>query len=187
VADGGATAQTSPAYNPLLNLTEMAAGTMRRGYIFGRDGLTLGLTRSNFTGAWTMQPLTNAGTPAVGAHNDWKTPVGGFKVGSGTTLSGAALIDTGLLDMIIEDSSLPSSGTVATGTAITITLGSLSYSFSVGDRGTQTPTSVNHARASHGTFVNTGLRALGHCDLLFDADGGYLGLRAAQRRVCGTA
>jgi hypothetical protein len=41
------TAQTSPAYNPLLNLTEMTAGTMRRGYIVGRDGLTLGLTGSN--------------------------------------------------------------------------------------------------------------------------------------------
>jgi hypothetical protein len=174
----GTTAETSPAYNPFLNLTEMVAGTMRRGYIIGRGGLSLGLTGSNFTGTWTMQPLTNAGTPAAGAHNDWTTPAGGFKVGSGSTLSGRALIDTGLLDMIVEDSSLPSSGRVATGTAMTITLGSLSYSFSVGDSGAQTPTSVNYAHASHGTFVNTGLRALGHYDMLFDADGGYLGLRA---------
>jgi hypothetical protein len=78
---------------------------------------------------------------------------------------------------IIEDSSLPSSGTVATGTAMTITLGSSSYSFSVGGGSPQTPTSVNYAPASHGTYVNTGLRALGQYDLLFDADGGYLGLR----------
>jgi hypothetical protein len=49
----------------------------------------------------------------------------------------------------------------------------------VAHSGPQTPTSVNHAKPSHGTFVNTGLRALGHYDLLFDADGGYLGLRAA--------
>ncbi len=61
---------------------------------------------------------------------------------------------------------------------MTITLGSVSYGFSVGDRGAQTPTSVNYARATHGTFVNTGLQALGHDDLLFDADRGYLGLRA---------
>ena len=47
-----------------------------------------------------------------------------------------------------------------------------------GDREAQTPTTVNYARAAHGTFVNTGLRALAHFDLLFDADGGYLGLRA---------
>jgi hypothetical protein len=175
----GTTVQSSPAYNPFLNLTEMVAGTMRRGYIIGHGGLSLGLTRSNVAGAWTMQPLTNAGTPAAGVRNDWTTPAGGFQVGSGATLSGAALIDTGLLDMIIEDASLPSSGTVAAGTAMTITLGSLSYSFGVGDRRAQTPTSVNYAPATHGTFVNTGLRALGHYDVLFDADGGHLGLRAA--------
>ena len=40
-----------------------------------------------------------------------------------------------------------------------------------------TPTRVDYASASHGTFVNTGLRTLGRYDLLFDADGGYLGLR----------
>jgi hypothetical protein len=175
----GTTVQNSPVYNPLLNLAEMVAGTMRRGYIIGRAGLSLGLTSSNVTGAWKMQPLTNAGAPAAGTHNDWTTAAGGFQVGSGATLSGTALIDTGLLDMIIEDASLPTSGTVAAGTPMTIMLGNLSYSFKVGDGGAQTPTSVNYAPPSHGTYVNTGLRALGHYDLLFDADGGSLGLRAA--------
>jgi hypothetical protein len=175
----GTTAETSPAYNPFLNLAEMVAGTMRRGYIIGRDGLSLGLTALNVTGRWTLQPLTNAGTPAAGAHNDWTTPAGGFTVGSGPTHAGEALVDTGLLDMIVEATGLPSSGKVADGVAMTITLGSLSYSFAVGDSGPQTPTSVHRASPSHGTFVNTGLRALGHYDVLFDADGGYLGLRAA--------
>jgi len=174
----GTTAQTSPAYNPLLNLTEMAAGTMRRGYIIGRGGLSLGLTDSNVSGTWAMQPLVNAGAPAAGTHNDWLTPPGSFRIGSGPTFSGRALIDTGLLNMIIEDSGLPSSGTVPTGTDMTISVGSVTYSFQVGDGGPQTPTRVNHASASHGTFVNTGLRTLGRYDLLFDADGGYLGLRA---------
>jgi hypothetical protein len=174
----GTTVQDSPAYNPLLNLTEMVAGTMRRGYIISRAGLSLGLTSSNVATGWSMQSLTNAGAPAAGTHNDWKTPAGGFQVGSGATVSGTALIDTGLLDAIIEDASLPTSGAVAAGTPITITLGNLSYRFTVGDGGAQTPTSVNYAPATHGTFVNTGLRALGHYDLLFDADGGSLGLRA---------
>jgi hypothetical protein len=176
----GTTVQTSPASNPLLNLTEMVAGTMRRGYIIGRGGLSLGLTGSNVTGTWTMQPLTNAGPPAAGTHNDWTTPAGGFQLNSSPTLSGTALIDTGLLNMIIEDSSLQhSSGPVDNGTRMAITLGSGSYNFNVGDGGPQTPTGVNYATPSHGTYVNTGLRALGHYDLLFDADGGYLGLRAA--------
>jgi len=175
----GTTVQTSPAYNPLLNLTEMVTGTMRRGYIIGRGGLSLGLTGSDVTGTWTMQQLTNAGPPAAGAHNDWTTPAGGFQLNSDSALSGTALIDTGLLDMIIEDSSLPTRDPVAAGTAMAITLGSCSYNFSVDDGGAQTPTSVNYAAPSHGTYVNTGLRALGHYDLLFDADGGYLGLRPA--------
>lgn len=170
-------AETSPAYNPFLNLTEMVAGTMRRGYIIGRGGLALGLTGSNTTGAWAMQQLTDAGTPAAGTHHDWKPLTGGFALNSGPQLSGTVLIDTGLLNMIIEDNSLPSSGAVATGSPMTIALGNLSYRFSTGDGGAQTPTVVNYARAKHGTFVNTGLRALGHYDLLFDADAGYLGLR----------
>ena len=174
----GTTAQTSPAYNPLLNLTEMVAGTMRRGYIVGRGGLSLGLTDANAVGPWAMQPLVNAGAPAAGDHNDWLTPSGSFRIGSGPTLTGKALIDTGLLNMIIEDSGLPASGAVPDGTDMTITVGSVAYTFTVGDGGPQTPTRVDYASASHGTFVNTGLRTLGRYDLLFDADGGYLGLRA---------
>ena len=174
----GTTEQTSPAYNPLLNLTEMVAGTMRRGYIISRAGLSLGLTEANVVGPWAMQPLVNAGAPAAGTHNDWLTPQGSFQIGSGPSLPGKALIDTGLLNMIVEDSALPSSGTVPDGTNVTITVGSVTYSFTVGDGGSQTPTRINYASASHGTFVNTGLRTLGRYDLLFDADGGYLGLRA---------
>jgi hypothetical protein len=174
----GTRTESFPAYNPFLNLNAMVAGTMRRGYIIGRSGLSLGLTESNVTGAWTMHQLTNAGKPAAGTHHDWNMPAGGFTLGSGAQHSGSVLIDTGLLNMIVEDGSLPSSGQVAEGTAMTIALGGESYRFSTGDGGAQTPTRVNYAQASHGTFVNTGLRALGHYDLLFDADGGYLGLRA---------
>lgn len=173
----GTTERTSPDHNPFLNLTEMLAGTMRRGYVIGRSGLSLGLTASNTAGAWTMQPLTDAGQPASGTHHDWTPLAGGFTIGSDVRHEGTVLIDTGLLNMIIEDHRLPSSGEVVAGTEMTVTLGSVSYRFSVDDNGAQTPTRVNYARASHGAFVNTGLRALGRYDLLFDADGGYLGLR----------
>jgi hypothetical protein len=124
-----------------------------------------------------MQQLTTAGPPAEGTHNDWLTPTGGFQLGSRPALSGKVLIDTGLLDMIVEGDGLPSEGLVERGTPVTITVGDLHYSFAVGDGGAQTPTVVHHAPARTGTFVNTGLRALGHYDLLYDADGGFLGLR----------
>jgi hypothetical protein len=173
----GTTAEKSPAYNPFLNLTEMVAGTMRRGYIIGRRGLSLGLTGSNSTGAWTMQRLMDAGAPAAGTLHDWMMLEGGFSLGTDAKHAGRVLIDTGLLNMIVEDDGMPSSGRADDGTAMTIALGSVNYRFSTGDGGAQTPTRVNYARASRGAFVNTGLRALGHYDLLFDADGGYLGLR----------
>ena len=168
----------APTYNPFLNLTEMASGTMRRGYLIGRGGLSLGLTGANVTGAWTMQQLTSAGAPKEGTHNDWLTPTGGFQLGDSPSRSGKVLIDTGLLDMIVEGEGLPSTGMVPDGTAITIDVGDLHYSFAVADGGAQTPIGVHHASARNGTFVNTGLRALGHYDLLYDADGGFLGLRA---------
>lgn len=173
----GTTVQTSPVYNPFLNLAEMTAGTMRRGYIIQRSGLLLGLTAANVGSSFVEQTLTNAGTPAAGTHNDWVTPTGGFTVGSVTPVTGVVLIDTGLTDMILEAYGQPSSGTVSSGTAMTITIGTQSYSYKVGDGGVQTPTSVNWATYSTRTFVNTGLRALGHFDLMFDADNGLYGLR----------
>lgn len=171
----GTDVTTAPTYNPFLNLAEMGAGTMRRGYTISRAGITLGLTTTAVSG-YTRQTLVSAGTPAAGTHNDWTTPSGSFAIG-GTTYSGVVLLDTGLLNMIVEDAGIPQSGTVTGGTSMSVTLGTQSYSFKAGDSGAQTPTSVSYASASHGTFVNTGLRALGHFDLLFDADGGYFGLK----------
>jgi hypothetical protein len=173
----GTTVQLSPVYNPFLNLAEMTAGTMRRGYIIQRSGLVLGLTASNVGSSFVTQRLTSAGAPAAGTHNDWETPAGGFTVGSVTPVAGVALVDTGLTDMILEASGEPSSGTVSNGTAMTITLGTQTYSYKLGDGGVQTPTSANWAIYSSRTFVNTGLRALGHFDLMFDADNGLFGLR----------
>jgi hypothetical protein len=171
----GSSVQASPVYNAALNLTDMANGTMRRGYMVQREGLLLGLTSTNVNPGYGMQTLTSAGTPAAGTHNDWLTPSGGFVIGSGNQLNGIVLMDTGLLDMILEDASLPSSGPVITGTQMKIVIGSHDYVFVVGDSGSQTPTSVNYAYPNT-TFVNTGLRALGHYDLLYDADGGFFGL-----------
>lgn len=172
----GTTVQTSPPYNVTLNLTEMAAGTMRRGYLITRDGLYIGLTPTDVGNSYGTQTLTSAGTPASGTHNDWTTPSGGFKIGTGSEAVGTVLVDTGLLDMIVENTGLPSSGLVPTGTQMTIYIGTHDYIFDVDDSGGATPTSTNYATASHGAFVNTGLRALYHYNVLYDADGGLYGL-----------
>lgn len=173
----GTELQQSPVYNPALNFTDMVSGAMRRGYIIQRNGLVLGLTGTNVNSGFVSQTLTSAGTPAAGTHNDWVTPAGGFVIGSGSQLNGVVLMDTGLLDMILEDASLPSNGSVPSGTSIKIVIGDHhDYVFTVGDGGDGTPTSVDYAGLSQGAFVNTGLRALGRYDLLFDADGGLFGL-----------
>jgi hypothetical protein len=171
----GTEVQQSPVYNPALNLVDMAGGTMWRGYMIERQGLVFGLTGTNVNAGFVTQALTSAGTPSAGTHNDWKTPSGGFSVGSGPLLNGVVLMDTGLLDMILEDSSLPQSGSPASGTAMKIVIGSHDYVFNVNDGGSATPTSVNYAYPNE-TFVNTGLRALGHYDVMYDADGGLFGL-----------
>jgi enterochelin esterase-like enzyme len=171
----GTDVQESPVYNPVLNLTDMTNTTMRRGYLIERDGLHLGLTATNVTSGFGMQTLTSAGTPSAGSHNDWQTPTGGFSIGNGALLNGAVLMDTGLLDMILEDPSLPSTGSVLSGTPMKIVIGTHDYLFTVGDGGPSTPTIVNYAHPTK-TFVNTGLRALAHYNLLYDADGGLFGL-----------
>ena len=172
----GTEVQQSPVYNAALNLTDMAAGTMRRGYMLQRDGLHLGLTATNVSSNYVTQALTSAGTPAAGTHNDWVTPSGGFVVGAGSEVDGVVLMDTGLLDMFLEGPNVPTSGQPSSGTSVKILIGSHDYVFSVNDGGSATPTSVNYALDSHGAFVNTGLRAMGHYDILFDADGGLFGL-----------
>ena len=176
----GTEVQQSPVYNVALNLTEMTVGTMRRGYMIQRDGLWLGLTGSNVSSNYVSQALTSAGTPAAGTHNDWVTPSGSFTL-AGNTYMGVVLMDTGLLDMILEGSGLPSSGSVASGASMRVDIGTQhDYVFSVNDGGMATPTSVNYATYSSRAFVNTGLRALGHYDVLYDADGGLFGLWFVQ-------
>ncbi|MDE1162921.1 MAG: hypothetical protein PW792_13395 [Acidobacteriaceae bacterium] len=172
----GTTTETSPPYNAFLTLAEMTAGTMRRGYTIARDGITLGITSVSSSG-YAMAALTSAGTPASGSKNDWTTVSGGFQVGSSAAVTGTVLLDTGLLNMIVENVNMPQSGTLSSGTKMVVTIAQQSYTFALGDGGVQTPTSASYASASHGTYLNTGLRALGHYDYLFDADGGYSGLR----------
>lgn len=182
----------TPELNPFLNLRQMTAGTMRRGYVIARNGITLGLTESTMGTGYVWQKLnprsvpgkTSApSTPTGVTLKDWVTTPGGFAVGGVGTFNGAVLMDTGLTNMILAAPSGPSSGDLPAGTRVTINLlrGKVHYSFRVGDRANpQTPRRVSWVKATRGVFVNTGLRALAGYNYLFDDDGGWLALRPVR-------
>jgi len=186
------TTYASPIYNPFVNLAEMSAGTMRRGYTLTSSGVQLGLTNatvplaSPFGGAtsnyYIGEQLTASGA-FPGYAYDWDTPTGSFVYAGTPTASGTVLFDTGLTDMLLENSGVAGGTTVPNNTAITINAipSLVSYSFNSGDSGATTPTSVNWADYTHGVFVNVGNHFLGKYDYLYDADGGILGLRPESR------
>jgi hypothetical protein len=176
--------EAHPEKNPFLNLNEMRAGTMHRGYILTHRGITLGLTAEAVGAGFVWQKLTakavssetKAAQPSL---HDWETASGSFRVETLQSGAGTVLMDTGLTNMMLAIPDGPR-GDVPDGKTVTIDLlgGKLHYSFKAGDdTDPQTPRRVSWVKASHGIFVNTGLRALASFDYLFDSDGGWLALR----------
>jgi len=173
-----------PEKNVFLNLKEMQAGEMRRGYVIAPEGITLGLTGQVVGTGFVWQKLVerpvSPDTAAFGATlKDWNTAVGSFKVGAAQAGPGIVLMDTGLTNMMLaEPGGLK--GDVPDGTPVTVELlgGQVEYTFNVGDaNNAQTPRRVSWVVPTHGVYVNTGLRALAKYEYLFDSDGGWLGLR----------
>lgn len=177
-----------PEKNAFLNLKEMQAGTMRRGYVITHQGIELGLTAQDVGEGFVWQKLkekpVSAEAKAVSAGlKDWETAPGSFRVDGAQVSAGTVLMDTGLTNMILEAEGAPGKGLVAEGTPITVELlgGQLRYSFKAGDlTNPQTPRKVDWAKAARGTFVNTGLHALSAYDYLYDMDGGWLALRVLK-------
>jgi hypothetical protein len=177
--------EAHPEKNPFVNLAEMRAGTMRRGYTITRDGFTLGLTAEKLGPGYLYQKLTertvSAATKAMRPGlKDWETAPGSMTVGAFNAPMGTVLMDTGLTNMMLAAADSGGEGDVPPGTLVTINLlgGKLHYTFKAGDPGNPlTPRKITWVRPTHGTFVNTGLRALAGFDYLYDADGGYFGLR----------
>jgi hypothetical protein len=177
-----------PEKNAFLNLREMAAGTMRRGYVIGPDGIRLGLTAAGAKGfVWqklSPNPMSREALVYGASLKDWEMASGSFAVKDAESEPGMVLMDTGLTNMILEQPGRENKGDVPDGTQVTIDLlgGQLHYSFVVGDeKNPQTPRRVSWVRATHGTFVNTGLHALAGYEYLYDADGGWLALRPLKR------
>ena len=187
----GRGAEPHPERNPFLNLDAMRAGTMRRGYTITRDGYTLGLAGTAVGDGYRYQPLTERPVPADVAAlrpglKDWATARGRVTVGDEMQPDVAVLIDTGLTNMMVGKPGQTEAADVPAGMPVTVDLlgGQLQYRFTVGDaKGPTTPRRVTWVKPSAaGPSVNTGLRALAAFDYLYDADGGYLGLRPVPRR-----
>ncbi len=184
-----------PEKNPFLNLTQMRDGTMRRGYIINRDGYTLGIAGKDVGTGWSYQKLTERTVSADSARlapglKDWETSRGWVVVNGQREPETPMLLDTGLTNFILWQPGLPANVDLPRGTSVEVHLlgGQLHYSFKSveakdrwpGDpvvplKLSRTPTT------SPVSSVNTGLRAFAIYDYLYDADGGYLGLRPTVR------
>lgn len=170
---------TSQAYNPFLNIVGMSTGDMRRGYIVTPDGVALGLTTANTSAAaYTYGQLALLGTGQGGAPNNWQAVQATVTAGT-VTGTGTLLMDTGVTDAFIG---LPGNplATAPNGMLVTLSLvgGSATYSFVVGQTSNpQTPAPVNLFNPTS-TFVNSSLHTYAGFNVLFDADGGFIGIAA---------
>jgi hypothetical protein len=177
--------------NPWVNLKEMQAGTMRRGYTITRDGVTLGLTAEKVGKGYLYEKLKehtaapDAKPTVKQSVKDWDGSRGWVTVGGVKSETAGMLLDTGLTNMMIQSPDPSSKGDVSEGTEVTVHLlsGRLSYSFKVGDASNPAaPRKVTWVRRTSGPLINTGLRALALYDYLYDADGGYFGLRPVVKQ-----
>jgi hypothetical protein len=177
--------EAHPERNPFVNLAEMQAGTMRRGYTITREGFTLGLTGSGVGTGYVFQQLKErVVSPEILAKNpglkEWQSSRGSITVGGEHQPEMPVLIDTGLTNMMIPSANVKTYTDVPEGTPITVDLlgGKLHYNFNVGAKNNPVvPRKVTFFPALPTSNLNTGLRALAAFDYLYDADGGYLGLR----------
>jgi hypothetical protein len=166
---------------------------LRRGYIVTRQGVHVGLTADNTRGDFAYLKLA----PATNGR-DWAPLPACISINGATPAAcGSLLMDTGVTTMYltVPDEQTPPdirtrdgrSSTLRAGTQITISVpgeekATALYTFKVGDDGNPLAPAhlvlVDRARAP---FVNTGVRFLNGFDYLYDADGGYVGLRWTGR------
>jgi hypothetical protein len=193
--EGNGQTQGTPEKNPLLNLSAIdgrpiAPATYRRGYVVTRDGVHVGLTPAN-SGGFRFVKLG-----AQGPHGPLDWPQAPMQVAAGglPAQPGALLIDTGIPTMYLgvadpaalqtrtqtNNNDKAQSKVLADGQAVTITVPTqpaTTLAFTTGQGDAIAPTQVLVNSPMPTAFVNTGRRALRGFDVLFDADGGWFGLR----------
>jgi hypothetical protein len=187
---GDQAAQSGPGKNPFLNIANAADGErIRRGYIVTRRGVHVGLTATNTRGDFSYVKLA----PAPDGRG-WAAPPACISVNGATPAAcGSLLMDTGVTAMYltVPQSQAPADTrtvnglepTLVTGTKLTISIpaeesAQALYSFTVGDDlNPLAPRKLNLVDRSRPPFVNTSVSFLNGFDYLYDADGGFVGLR----------
>ncbi|MFM2043031.1 MAG: hypothetical protein RLY86_1607 [Pseudomonadota bacterium] len=199
--------QGTPDKNPLLNITAIdgqpvAPGTIRSGYIVTPAGVHVGLTPA-ITNGFTYAKLTRRslgpdGKPASNDPRDWPQATMAVSVNGAPIQAGSILIDTGIPQMYLTVSDPQSLNTVLqpnpsekgkevpalpTGAEVKVTIPATgtpaaTYSFTVGNAAdTLQPSLVIVTSAGTPAFVNTGRHFLRGFEMLYDADGGWVGFR----------
>lgn len=178
-------------YNPFLNLDGMRSERIRAGYILSPHGVKLGLTAENTGSNYAFQKLIPTGLKQV-RHSppDWQAPLGSVTLNGISYAVGQAVLDTGINDMLLSLPGQPASGVLTAGTlalSLLYSNGRVGYTFNVGDsQNPVTPNSVTWSPLQPGrwsesrkirTFLNTGMHALNAFDFLYDATGGFVGLK----------
>lgn len=179
--------------NPFLNVAnvndEAAQGQrMRCGYIVTRRGVHIGLTAANTQGDFAYVKLA----PAPEGEGWSATPACIAVNGAAPAACGSLLMDTGVTAMYLAvperqaPADIRTAGrepTLEAGTKLTISIPTQDaaqalHAFAVGDdRNPLAPRTLNLIERSRPPFVNTSVRFLNGFDYLYDADGGFVGLR----------
>jgi len=185
--------------NPLLHFAGMDEGTVRAGYVITPTGIQAGLTAQNAGSGFSYVQLL----PAVGATApNWQTTPGTVVVNGSTAVSTEVLIDTGINYMWsnfggapVTPSACPAGSTLPAGstcaaanTTVSVYFGGtegVGYTFTVGDPGNPdaTPEFVRLQAAG----LNTGIHPINSFTYMFDAVGGFMGLKATDPSQPGIA
>jgi len=191
-------AQSGPAKNPFLNIATLKGNAanrerMRRGYVVTRRGVHIGLTAASTGGDFAYIKLA-----AAPDERDWAGAPACISVnGAKPAACGSLLMDTGATAMYltVPESQAPAElrtfnnvgPTLVAGTKLTISIPAEDspqalYTFTVGDDlNPLAPRKLNLVGGSRPPFVNTSLRFLNGFDYLYDAEGGFVGLRWTGR------
>jgi hypothetical protein len=170
----------SPLENPFLQLDDIVAGKMHPGFILTRDGLWIGLNRSNAKG-FSFVNLK----PFPDRPGDWQGPKACVRFNGQSDPCGRMLLDVGIDSMVIQ------APTPQPLTSIEIVAPSahrplLDYAFAYPVGAGATPPAPNPLASvpvAFGSkyppyFVNTGRDALAASDYLYDESCGLVGFRA---------
>jgi hypothetical protein len=187
-------AQNGAQKNPFLNIAKFNGDPVngeriRRGYVVTRRGVHVGLTAANTRGDFSYVKLAPGPDGQAWAATPACISVNGAKPAA----CGSLLMDTGVTAMYltVPDNQAPADirtvdgvgPTLVPGTKLTISIPAEQapqalYSFAVGDGlNPLAPRKLNLVERSRPPFVNTSVSFLNGFDYLYDADGGFVGLR----------